>query len=568
MALSGKLTADFATFQEAVTQAEVKLQGFEGGAAKVESALNRMVDTFTGRKVVAEATLMAEAVERLGGASRLSESELARVATTAGAAADKFLAFGQEVPKNLQLLIADLGKTKAQAEAFRAEVDSWGPVTVKASAHVQSLQSSIGQFNNVLAAAGLHVSNELGTLVELGDAAGKTAAQLGVLGTAGLAVGAAIGGWKLGRAVADTLELDKAIADTTATLLGFGNVAQEEAAAKLDALAAASRRVGHDVKDMAEALAIGREAMRDLQIKAAPAEALDQYKKFAAELAVLKSDGVLPALQKQIEDQRVSLADLARIYGISEGALQLFIRRLKEQKDAHDQLKASIAENHHWLEEFLAKQKAIAEETARWLERVRELERGISAVRAGLLGLSEDEQKRTQQGFEAFGKSASADEAARARNAAAQGLSPTGVPLELASNPFVVLSDDMKKLDLEVQALARQTGSLELANRTVEARRQEALDRFVASMNKLGAAADQAAEKVAPSFPGVGPDVNPWSSLNPTPITVKPIVPGTFGLAGAPAVNVNVSGVWDPATVRQLTDAVSEELMRRSGRKF
>jgi hypothetical protein len=102
VALSGTFTADFASFYDACTKAEVSLKGFEAGTGKVESSLNRMVDNFSGRKIISEATLMAEAVQRVGGISHLTEAEIAKVGATAAEAANKLKAWGQDVPKNIQ----------------------------------------------------------------------------------------------------------------------------------------------------------------------------------------------------------------------------------------------------------------------------------------------------------------------------------------------------------------------------------------------------------------------------------------------------------------------------------
>jgi hypothetical protein len=49
MPINAKFTADFTSFNEAVQKAEVELRGFETGAGKVEKALSRMVDNFSGR---------------------------------------------------------------------------------------------------------------------------------------------------------------------------------------------------------------------------------------------------------------------------------------------------------------------------------------------------------------------------------------------------------------------------------------------------------------------------------------------------------------------------------------
>lgn len=129
MAITGKFIADFSSFQAAVQQAEVSLKSFETGAGKVETSLNRMTDSFSGRKIIQDATLMSEAVERIGGTSKLTEAELARVGRTANEAADKMRAMGIDVPPGLQRIAAEtkgidstqnalMGTLKSVATAF------------------------------------------------------------------------------------------------------------------------------------------------------------------------------------------------------------------------------------------------------------------------------------------------------------------------------------------------------------------------------------------------------------------------------------------------------------------
>jgi hypothetical protein len=107
--IQGTLTADFSSFSTAVENAVVQLRGFEASTNKVESAMTRMTDNFSGRKVITEATLMLQAVENVGGVSHLTEAELAKVSATAGEAAAKLRAMGQDVPPGMQK-IADAAK--------------------------------------------------------------------------------------------------------------------------------------------------------------------------------------------------------------------------------------------------------------------------------------------------------------------------------------------------------------------------------------------------------------------------------------------------------------------------
>lgn len=104
MAITGKFVADFASFYDAVKKAQVSLDGFEGDANKVGKSLNRMAESLSGRKLIQEATLMAEAVNRIGGPSKLTASELERVGAKALEATEKLRAMGEKAPERLQAL--------------------------------------------------------------------------------------------------------------------------------------------------------------------------------------------------------------------------------------------------------------------------------------------------------------------------------------------------------------------------------------------------------------------------------------------------------------------------------
>jgi hypothetical protein len=109
MPLSGQLLADFTSFTQASADATVSLTSFETGADKVTSALDRASNGLSGTKLIQNATLMAEAVDRVGGVSTLTTAELAKVSAQAQEAAEKLTALGQDVPPKIQA-IADAGK--------------------------------------------------------------------------------------------------------------------------------------------------------------------------------------------------------------------------------------------------------------------------------------------------------------------------------------------------------------------------------------------------------------------------------------------------------------------------
>lgn len=110
MAVSARFVADFSSFLGAIDKAELALVDFGKGANKVESSLNKMVDNFSGRKLIQEASLMTIAIEKAGGVSTLTASQLSMVGAKANEAAEKLAKLGYEVPQGLQRL-ADETKT-------------------------------------------------------------------------------------------------------------------------------------------------------------------------------------------------------------------------------------------------------------------------------------------------------------------------------------------------------------------------------------------------------------------------------------------------------------------------
>lgn len=116
----------------------MKLKSFQSGASGVEKALARMGDSFSGRRVLQEASLAVKAVEDLGGVSRLTASEQQRLNSIVDEAIAKYRALGLEVPSSLK--------------AVQSATSSW--------------RSSLQQINGLLGAFGASLS--LGALVAFG----------------------------------------------------------------------------------------------------------------------------------------------------------------------------------------------------------------------------------------------------------------------------------------------------------------------------------------------------------------------------------------------------------------
>lgn len=137
MSVNAKFSADFTSFSRAVEKAEVELRGLETEAGKVEKSLNKMVDSFSGRKIIQDANLAAEAVNRIGGASKLTESEQARLNRTVTEALAKYKALGIEVPPHLQKLAHETRGVSSEVAKVQGSVTG-------ATASLGKMASSLG----------------------------------------------------------------------------------------------------------------------------------------------------------------------------------------------------------------------------------------------------------------------------------------------------------------------------------------------------------------------------------------------------------------------------------------
>jgi len=176
MAITATFKADFSSFTQAVDKAEVQLRSFETGAGKVEKALGRMTDTFSGRRVIQEATLTARAIEDIGGVSRLTENELARVGAQAQEAVAKLKAMGMEVPEGIQK-VADA--TKNASGAFGGFGNALGSINGLLGAF------GVGLSVSALVGFGKALLNDADALVKMSDRTGISIQALQRLQVAG-----------------------------------------------------------------------------------------------------------------------------------------------------------------------------------------------------------------------------------------------------------------------------------------------------------------------------------------------------------------------------------------------
>jgi hypothetical protein len=286
MAVSATFVADFSRFESAVDHAQVTLRDFSSGIGRVDKDLAKFGDQFSGVKLFQDATLMAEAVERVGGVSKLTESEIARLASTLNNAAEKMQQLGVEAPPQIAALsreMVKLAESSQRADRAFADMDA---TYIKVGRGSTNFQSGLMQVDRALAASGINVGSYVGAINELGTAMGKTVGQVGALGVAGGVLAAGMAGWNIGRRIAEFFELDETIADA---MNGFEGSAQR-AAIQVVELSRATQAAGRSITSMTEAARINAEESRRMaeehkKAAAAAEAAFDAFKRARADAA-------------------------------------------------------------------------------------------------------------------------------------------------------------------------------------------------------------------------------------------------------------------------------------------
>jgi hypothetical protein len=310
------------------------------GKSQIETttaAMQKMAASFSGEKIIQAAHNVTAAVESIGGVTKLTGAEQERVNSILDRARDKYLALGKEVPAGMQALYEATRKLPEPTDRARASADS--------------LHQSFSKFDSILASLGVNVGTQTKAISEIASASGQTAAQLGVLSTAGLAVGTGLAAWGIGRAIADFFGLDAAIGNATAKLFGFGDAVGEAAAAKADVLAKASAEAGRAITDFGEAMQINADAAE--RHARGIDTAANRIQWFHDQIGGLRASGDFESFTKDLDSQVYTHEELAKKYGITVQAIENYIREQKAAADADQQAADAMhARNERLLKDF------------------------------------------------------------------------------------------------------------------------------------------------------------------------------------------------------------------------
>jgi hypothetical protein len=284
----------------------------------------------------------------------------------------KFIADFTDFDRGVQGAIPKLQTFQAAADKAGGRLMDLGQKGQDATPKIGGLAGSLRTFDGALASMGVHIGPEIKALGELGEASGKTASQLGLVTTAGLALAAGIGGWKIGRLIAEFTGSDKAIGDWVAHAMGWGDEL-ERAGAKADVLARASKTAGHEITSFAEAMKINADAAADFQLKMgrsanAARDTAIAISGWQREIRDVRKNGDFEALTADLESQNFTIKDLSVKYGIHAEALQYLTRQTKAAADVQQQ--ANDARKKAAAEVAAAEKEAIAFTATRWKQQL------------------------------------------------------------------------------------------------------------------------------------------------------------------------------------------------------
>jgi hypothetical protein len=169
MAITGTFTADFTMFQAQVALATTALDGFEADTKNVAAELTKMENSISGTAIVQAATIAAQAVENLGGVSKLTYDELQRLGGTAQDAVEKLTALGQRVPVGIQDLANAAQHAATDMQALAAQTEATASATSTLSGAWSTAQGVLGA---------LGIQTGISAIVAFGKSVFDTGAQI------------------------------------------------------------------------------------------------------------------------------------------------------------------------------------------------------------------------------------------------------------------------------------------------------------------------------------------------------------------------------------------------------
>lgn len=248
-----------------------------------------------------------------------------------GALQADFSAFVTEANKAsaaLGVMEAEGKKTGDTLAKTGAAVDGMG----KGGSGLQDLSKGLRLVDQSANAFGVSLAKPIGLIDELGQLSGKTATDLGTLGTAAAVVGTAMAGWQLGRWIGEITGLDAVVQQAAEHMFGWGDAA-EVAALNAEVLAKASKSEGVAITDLGQAREINYRAMK------AHTAAVDTaiHRQALWEKEIRTHRDILPAVTEALTNHTATTKQLATQYGMTADAIEYYVSKTKTQTAAQDE---------------------------------------------------------------------------------------------------------------------------------------------------------------------------------------------------------------------------------------
>jgi hypothetical protein len=210
-----------------------------------------------------------------------------------------------------------LAKTGATMDGFGKE------------ANLSQLSTGMRTVDATANAMGVSLSKPIAAIEELGKVSGMTFQQLGLLGTAGVAVGVAITGWELGKWISDMtggLETAKNLQDRL-----YGSADAADAAANKQAiLDLALQRTGVAYENVEDAVAANIQYVKEHQQEIK--KAADRQAYWEGQLRLF--GGALPKMEAALAAHTTTVKQLGIEYGINTDALTYYLAKKKDEDAA------------------------------------------------------------------------------------------------------------------------------------------------------------------------------------------------------------------------------------------
>jgi len=606
MAITATFKADFSSFLDAIDKAEIALVDFSKGASRVESSLNRMVDKFSGRKLIQDAMLMTKAIEEIGGATKLTEQELASVGAVAADAANKMRALGMDVPENM----ANLAKHAREAKTELADMGSLVKNLAGAFGVTFSLQA-LGSFVMGIAESAKQMRNlsiETGIsttkLQEMAAVTGDLGVSMDDLGRTIYAMSTRVAGGDqsaAGAIHALGLSLEdlkgKSPDEMFRTLLKAidqvpDHLEKTRIAADLfgSRVGAAVVRVAKDFDQAVEAARKTNKIMSEDSVRAGAkfAETWDRMKTNIQNTSAHVLGPGMSAANSFIETwenapsrlqgaKRILFEIQAMMRGMDPGAIQEILEAQgKAKTDISLPKEKPPTPPLTYEQRFLAIQKdqlqALTEQQEHYLDGLYDL--GIlTEANAKVFDVSAEQMEAYRRKTEeTIQTQAQLSDQLRAMKNLQSELLNKGIELTDQLN-----QKKQKQLDIQdayIQGLKTQAIIQEDEAKRVNIERAlgpQQANPATAAMDKLNATLERIADMEAKTGMFMGESrVKAYQDLDEAILGKLRSGVGPGGLVPPTTVNasVQVSGVLDPRTVKELAKAVSDELMYGSGRQF